>query len=58
MPPVSLGIGGTQHLAVSDILGVNFQKHKWNGNVTPQYEEWQELKVFNSKQDGDTKLIT
>lgn len=40
MPPVSLGIGGTQHLAVSDILGVNFQKHKWNGNVAAQYEEW------------------
>lgn len=40
MPPVSLEIEGTQHLAVSDTLGVNFQKHKWNGNVTLQYEKW------------------
>lgn len=40
MPPVSLGIEGTQHSAVSHILGVNFQKHERNGNVTPQYVKW------------------
>lgn len=43
MPPVSLRIEGTQHLAVSEILEVNFQKQKWNGNVTPQYEKWLEI---------------
>lgn len=40
MPPVSLGTEGTQHLAVADILGVNFQKLKWGGNVKLQYEKW------------------
>lgn len=46
MPPVSLGIEGTQHLAVSDILGVNFQKRKWNGNVTLEHEKMVRNKSF------------
>lgn len=40
MPPVALGLEGTQHVAESGILGVNVQKRKWNGNVTPQCEKW------------------